>query len=423
MNVPSKLKPLFLDPHVHNIIQGGRGGAKTRTIPQLIVDVMSECPLSIIAAREVQKSLKESSHRAITNEIYRQKKGHLFEVTRDTIFSKAGGRITFIGLLNHTADSIKSYEDYHWVWIEEAQSVSKQSLDILIPTLRTDGWFKHGEFKFPLRMFIYTMNPFSWDDPIKLVLPESREDTQYITINWYDNPWFPESLNKERLEAKETMSKEEYDRIWEGIPYDSTESGIFTRDAVDDAMSRDVKEGEDIVVASDIARFGTDKTIFMKRRGFKVTEIKEYSKLDTQEIARRLNDFAEGGKILLDDTGVGGGVTDKLNDLKSGGRNNFNSLVPINFGASAEDKEKYPDIISEMWFNLKDKIEEIGIPKNERLKTELISRNFEYLPDERRKVESKKNYKRRTGLSSPDYADTLIMLFYSGKQWLPWSVV
>ncbi len=108
----------------------------------------------------------------------------------------------FIGLQQHTVDSIKSYDGFHWVWIEEAQSVSKESLEILIPTLRIDGWFKvdlgGAEFKFPLRMFVYTMNPYSWDDPINFVLPESREDTQVIQVNWYDNPWFPSALNDER---------------------------------------------------------------------------------------------------------------------------------------------------------------------------------------------------------------------------------
>ena len=66
-------------------------------------------------------------------------------------------------------------------------------------------------------------------------------------------------------------------------------------------------------------------------------------KKDTQEVARRLFDFAKGGKIVVDDTGVGGGVTDKLRDLGA-------TVIPINFGAKARNRKKYPDIISEMWF-------------------------------------------------------------------------
>jgi phage terminase large subunit len=408
MQIPSKLKPLFEDPHRHNIIEGGRGGGKTRTIPSLIVDVMADSPLAVICAREVQKSLKESSFRAIENEIYRQGKASLFNITRDSITSKAGGRITFIGLLSHTADSMKSYEDYHWAWVEEAQSVSKDSLDILIPTLRTDGYFKHKDYIFPLRMFIYTMNPYSWDDQINTVLPESREDTQRITINYTDNPWFPKSLEEERKEAKKIMHPDEYNRIWEGIPYEDSERAVMSRSAIEAAQKRKVSEDGGVVVGADIARFGTDKTVFIKRRGLQMVDKKVLIKQDTQEVARQLKDFCEGGRIVVDDTGVGGGVTDKLRDLGC-------TVTAINFGGKAKQKKKYPDIISEMWFDLADQIEDIGMIPDVEMVRELSSRNFKYTNDERRKVESKEEYKKRTGRKSPDTADAVILCYYTRK--------
>ena len=405
IQIPDKLKPLFETPKIHNIISGGRGGGKTRTIPSLIVDIMSVSPLSVLACREVQKSLKESSYRAITNEIYRQNKGALFNITREAITSVAGGRITFIGLLDHTTESIKSYEDYHWAWVEEAQSVSKHSLDILIPTLRTDGWFKHGEYKFPLRMFIYTMNPYSWDDPVNIVIPESRGDTQYITINYSDNPWFPDSLEIERREAKATMSPEEYLRIWEGIPFADSERSVIKRADVMESMSREASKDGGIVVGADIARFGTDRTVFIRREGLQCTGVKILHQKDTQEVARQLRDFAKGGRVVVDDTGVGGGVTDKLKDMGC-------EVTPVNFGSRAKNKKKYPDIISEMWFTLSEKIDKIGLPDDNLLLAELSSRNFKYTPDERRKVESKEEYKKRTGRKSPDLADACILCYY-----------
>ena len=406
LQIPKKLEPLFTEPHRHNIIEGGRGGGKTRTIPSLIVDVMAENPLSVLCCREVQKSLKESSQRAIVNEIYRQDKADMFNITRDAITSVAGGRITFIGLQQHTADSMKSYEDYHWAWVEEAQSVSKDSLDILIPTLRTDGWFKHRDFVFPMRMFIYTMNPYSWDDQINTVLPESRLDTQRITINYDDNPWFPKSLEEERIEAEKIMHPDEYARIWEGVPYEDAERAVMSRKAVELAMERNASQDGGIVVGADIARFGADRTVFIKREGMQVIDTMILHQKDTQEVARKLADFAKGGRVVVDDTGVGGGVTDKLRDLKC-------QVTPINFGARAAKKKKYPDIISEMWFSLADQIDDIGLPKNRELLAELASRNFKYTADERRKVESKEEYKKRTGRSSPDLADALILCFYN----------
>lgn len=427
MKFPEKLLPLIDTPHTHNKIKGGRGGGKSFSVGQLIANIMSQAPLYILCCRETQKSLKESSFSLLRKSVDSMGLSSQFDFkeSQGIITSKAGARAVFIGLKEHTVDSIKSYEGFHWAWIEESHGVSSMSLETLIPTLRTDEYFKIDlgdgvERVFPLRLFIYTLNPFSWSDPVDLVLPNSREDVQEIIINYDDNPYFPKSLNDERLEQKKTMSTEEYNRIWLGIPFDDGERGVIGRKAVDKAVEREVKLTGKIVVAADIARFGKDKTVFMKRNGFQVVDYAEYSKRDTQEVARLLNDFAEGGKIILDDTGIGGGVTDKLYDLKKAGKANYNELVPINFGERAENKEKYPDIISEMWFNLSGLMDQIGLPDIDRLKRELISRNYEYTPDERRKVESKEKYKNRTGMNSPDYADCCIMLFSNHGEWIAW---
>jgi len=412
MKIPRAFEPLFTDPHVHNKIRGGRGGAKTRTVVSLIVEVMKQAPLCVICGREIQKSLKESSFLAFKNEIYRAGYGQYFNIveSQGIIESTAGGRAVFIGLQQHTVDSIKSYEGFHWAWIEEAQSVSKRSLETLIPTLRQDGWFRveigGQEFRFPLRMFIYTYNPYSWDDPIDIALPDARDDVQVLTVNWRDNPWFPETLNAERKEAKETMSRDEYLRIWEGIPYESAENAVMSRADIDEAMSRQASTDGGIVVGADIARFGDDRTVFIKRQGLQVVGVKVLEKKDTQESASVLFDFAQGGKIIIDDTGVGGGVTDRLRKLGA-------NVIPINFGGKAQNKNKYPDIISEMWFCLADQIKHIGIPRDLELMAELAGRYYKYTNDERRKVESKEEYKKRTGRRSPDKADALILAFYN----------
>lgn len=412
MQIPSKLRPLFETPKTHNILKGGRGGAKTRTISDLIVEVMNVAPLNVICGREVQKSLKESSFSVLRQSIYRNGYGDRFNIKESAgiIESHTGGRAAFTGLLQHTVDSIKSYEGFHWAWIEEAQSVSKKSLDTLIPTLRTDGWFKVNikgkDLQFPLRMFLYSMNPYTWDDPINFVIPETRTDTQVININYYDNPWFPESLELERREAKETMNNDEYMRIWEGIPYENSERAIMSMADIKAAMERKVSQDGGIVVGADIARFGDDRTVFIKREGLQVIDWKVYQKIDTQQVARLLNDFAEGGKIIVDDTGVGGGVTDKLRDMRA-------NVVPVNFGGRARDKKKYPDVISEMWFTLADQIKQIGLFNDNQLLAELAGRNYKYTNDERRKVESKEEYKKRTGRRSPDMADALILCYYN----------
>jgi len=408
MLIPNKLKPFFDNPLTHNIFEGGRGGGKTRTVATLIIEIMNEAPLNIICGREIQKSLKESSFLVLKQEIYRLGYGSRFNIieSQGVIESHTGGRAVFIGLQQHTVDSIKSYENFHWAWIEEAQSVSKGSLETLIPTIRTDGWFHACGHDFPLRMFLYTMNPYTWDDPINLVLPDSRNDTRRITINHSDNPWFPEALETERLEAKATMSADEYLRIWEGIPFDNAENAVVTRTQASAAMSRKVSTEGGTVTGADIARFGDDATVFVKRKGLQVVDMKIMYKKDTQTVASLLADFSEGGRIVIDDTGVGGGVTDRLVALGA-------NVVPVIFGGKPSNKKKYPDIISEMWFNLADVIGTIGLQDDKELLAELSSRHYKYTADEKRKVESKEDYKSRTGRHSPDRGDAVILCYYN----------
>lgn len=408
MQLPAKFDEFLHQPKTHNIFAGGRGGGKTRSIAEFIVEVMARTPLKIICGREVQKSLKESSFLVIREAIQRLGYSQQFKINESAgaIEGATGSRAVFIGLLQHTVDSIKSYEGFHWVWIEEAQSVSKRSLETLIPTLRTDGWFAVGNLSFPLRMFIYTMNPYTWEDPINLVLPDSRDDVRRTNINYYDNPWFPEALEQERTESKNTMTKDEYLRVWEGIPFDSAENAVMTRSQVFEAMEREASRDGGIVVGADIARFGDDRTVFYKREGFQVIDKVVLAKKDTQEVAIRLAEFAQGNKIVIDDTGVGGGVTDKLRSIGC-------NVVAVNFGGSPLDKKKYPDIISEMWFNLGGLIDQIGLPNDSELLAELSGRHYKYTADERRKVESKEEYKKRSGRRSPDLADALILCFYN----------
>jgi len=412
-----KLLPLIDTPHTHNKLKGGRGGGKSYTVGDLIALIMSKVPLQVLCSRETQKSLKESSYSMLKKAIYGQHLGDRFTFHNGEISSAVGGRCVFIGLKEHTVDSIKSYTGFHWSWTEEAHAVSAQSLETLVPTLREDGYFQidlgDGIMRvFPLRMFIYTMNPFSWADPVDMVLPTHREDVQEIIVNHDDNPYFPKSLESERVQQKETLSTEEYNRIWRGIPFDDGERGVLGRQSIEDAMNRVAEKNGDIHSSADIARYGSDKIVFMKRDGNQVIDMEEHSKMSTVETAYRLNDFAEGGDITIDDTGVGGGVTDKLEEIQQTSDCKFTEVKPINFAEGAEDKLRYKDIISEMWFSLKDKIDIIGLPNHDRLKKELISRNYSYLPDGRRKVESKEEYKKRTKMASPDYADAAIMLFY-----------
>jgi hypothetical protein len=141
--------------------------------------------------------------------------------------------------------------------------------------------------------------------------------------------------------------------------------------------------------------------------GFKTTAHKEFAKKDTQFIAEAAWDFAGRDNripIKVDDTGVGGGVTDRLKRLGA-------NVIPVNFGGSPKDKDKYDTVADEMWFEFP--IDEASIPDDPDLMTELSGRLYDYDKRGRRKVEPKKLFKERFG-KSPDKADALLLTYYTG---------
>jgi len=176
-------------------------------------------------------------------------------------------------------------------------------------------------------------------------------------------------------------------------------------------MRRTVEDDGAIEIGVDVARMGNDRTVFKKRKGLKLVDTKIYTKNRTPEICDKLEMFADFNKSILikvDDTGVGGGVTDEML------RRNYN-VMPVNFGASPRDKDKYPNLISEAWFYMAEIMDTIQLDMDSDLLMELSTRRWVMDSRGRRGVESKEAYKKR-GYRSPDMADATILCFYTGRQ-------
>lgn len=134
-----------------------------------------------------------------------------------------GTEFLFAGLQDHTVDSIKSFEGLDRAWVEEAQSVSKRSLDVLIPTIRKDGseiWI--------------SMNPeLDTDEPYVRFVANPPPDSVVVQINWRDNPWFPKVLEAERVHAQATMPKADYENIWEGRCKPAVSGAIYASEVAE----------------------------------------------------------------------------------------------------------------------------------------------------------------------------------------------
>lgn len=210
------------EPKRYKILYGGRGGAKSHNIARTLLVMGIERPLRIVCAREIQKSIKDSVHALLSDIIRGHDLNHFYEIFNDTIRGINGTEFKFRGL-KHNATDMKSLEGCDICWIEEAENVSDNSYEILIPTIRKEGseiWI--------------SFNPKNVTDPTyrRFIIPND-EDIVKKKFSWEDNPFFPEVLNKERLRLK-ADDELAYNHIWEGEP-DERRSGSVHGKAISKA--------------------------------------------------------------------------------------------------------------------------------------------------------------------------------------------
>ena len=165
----------------------------------------------------------------------------------------------------------------------------------------------------------------------------------------------------------------------------------------------------------DVARGGTDDTTMFRRKGLKVLDHRVLASPQLPERAKlvfiaeeieRFFSYRREIPIKVDDTGVGGGITDILQSKEY-------TVVPVNFGAAAANPDRYANTISEMWFEVGKILHEIAWPASDRLQAELVNRKQKPLDKKgRRAVEGKDDYKGR-GFRSPDEADGFLLTFYN----------
>lgn len=174
----------------------------------LIEDSMANRGMRSVCIREVQKTLKESSKRLIEDKLRAFNLGEAdgFKVFNEVIETPGDGLIAFQGMQDHNAESIKSLEGFKRAWVEEAQTLSGRSLQLLRPTIRDEDselWF--------------SWNPTRKSDAVDQMLRGAVLPTgaTVVRANWRDNPRFPKVLEQERIDCLRD-TPEQYDHIWEG---------------------------------------------------------------------------------------------------------------------------------------------------------------------------------------------------------------
>lgn len=226
---PRKAQILFR-PARYKVLYSGRGAAKSWSVARALLlkahttqRDKDGLPFRILCAREIQTSIKDSVHALLKAQIVKLGLANHFKITDTSIISRVTGAEFIFKGLRSNINEVKSMEDIDICWVEEAQSVSKASWDVLGPTIRKSGseiWV--------------TFNPDDEKDATyQRFIVHPSDDVVSVKMYWWENPWFTDELERERMSLKKKADEnpelfaDDYAHIWDGEPKKLSEAVIF----------------------------------------------------------------------------------------------------------------------------------------------------------------------------------------------------
>ena len=214
LKIQTAFKPLF-QPARYKAYLGGRGGGKSWGFSLALLVIGAQQKKRILCTREIQGSIRESVHKLLCTCIENNKLNGFYSITRDSIKGKNGTEFIFHGL-KHDPQKIKSLEGVDICWIEEAQRISNESYDVLIPTIRKEGseiWL--------------SFNPNLETDPTyQRFVINKRPNQITVRVNYWDNKFFSKELRTE-MEYQKEIDYDDYLHIWEGECKTASDAQIF----------------------------------------------------------------------------------------------------------------------------------------------------------------------------------------------------
>jgi phage terminase large subunit len=217
VEIPAAFRFLFT-PSRYKVAYGGRDGAKSWAFADALLIKAAQRPLRILCTRELQSSIAESVYKVLTDQILRLNLVNFYPdslIQKNIIRSICGSEFIFKGLRANSME-IKSTEGIDICWVEEAQMVSHDSWQILIPTIRKEGseiWisFNTGEEEDP------TYRRFVLNPPPEAIVRH---------INYDQNPFHSSVMEKERIYLLK-VDPEAYENVWLGTPKKISDACIF----------------------------------------------------------------------------------------------------------------------------------------------------------------------------------------------------
>jgi len=429
----------------YKAVWGGRSSGKSHEFAGLVVEEMVANPdFAIVCVREIQKSLALSAKKLIEAKIEEFGVSHLFRVLKTHIERIGGaGLCIFVGLQDHTADSVKSLEGFDAAWIEEAQSLSQRSLDLLIPTIRKEG-----------SQIWASWNPRRRGDPIeRLLRAKRRDDAIIVRANYTDNPFLSSTILKEAESAKQN-DPDGYPHTWLG-EYESMGSKVvipamWVQSAIGLAEDLGIEITGKKYAALDVAggEDGGDENALAIRKGIGLLGVEAWNGLDTSLTTNKAAATAKAqgvSEVYYDSIGVGEGVTGEWASMgRRGDQPDGMKLHPWAGGASVLDpdkriepdnpqsplnKDQYHNLKAQAWFGLRKRFENAhkarrGVPYDADMLISLPSNlpNIGQIEEELTQPQHKTSATGKTmvdkqpdGARSPNLADAIVMAFWPAQ--------
>lgn len=399
--IPAIFSPLMTQKKRIKFCYGGRAGGKSYAFADSLLFLGRMNKLFIVCLREIQGSIKDSVHKLLADRIDFYGLSD-YKIADNKIENKITGTVfIFKGLRDQDPQKIKSLEGADIAWIEEAQTITKKSWDILEPTIRKPGseiWV--------------SMNREEENDPLWIALAAHPDENTWVQkVNYTDNPFCPDEMKMLAKRAQE-RAPDDYEHIWLGEPVRQSNAKLINTQSVRQAFEPKMASSDSpLVIGLDIARFGDDKTVFCFRRGRLCDRFEVYQKKDTIQVANLATHFIQTyrpHRLFLDIGGQGAGVYDVLMDR------GFKEVIRgVYFGEKALDERRYANRRAEMWDLINQWLNgllPVQLPSQEALLNDLTGVNKKYDKLGRLQLEDKDAVKRRLG-RSPDYGDALALTF------------
>ena len=278
LDLPEKLLPCIFDINTYDywLIHGGRGGGKSQSIARLILWICEQREVRVCCGRETQNTIEDSVYRILADLIGEYDLD--FDVFNNRIVHRrTGSTIIFRGFKEQGRVNIKGLEGVDILWIDEAEAITKATLDIIVPTIRKTN-----------AIVYFTMNRNVRKDAVYVEFAKDP-DCKVIKINYYDNKHCPENLIKKAQKCKR-LNPADYDHIWEGNPLDQAKDYLVSSSKLDKAAKLEGIPKEQYhkikCMAVDLSGNGGDLCVATLTESisaihFKVSEREEWNEPDT----------------------------------------------------------------------------------------------------------------------------------------------